>query len=101
MTNLKDIKFIYEAYLDIFNKKDTSEIDKQTLQKVLTHITSEKFKSFLNDKIKNATTKTDFYFIIQDIADQFSNFSGGVGKDSLPEDLAKEIHTLSKKYHMI
>lgn len=102
MNNSEDLILLNDAYLSIFNKRNTSEVDKQTLQKVLNYIPSDKFKSFLKNKIDNASTKRDFYFIIQDIADNFSNFSGGKGvKNSLPDELANEIQTMSKKYYMI
>jgi hypothetical protein len=91
------MKTLIEAYTQMVN----DNVEKEFLTKVVNFSNDEKFKNFMAIKINKANNKKDFYFIIQDIADHFPNFSGAKYSKipRLPENLAKHVEILSKKYN--
>lgn len=92
------MKELLEAAKNVLKEKKIDSLDLDFLTKVVSASNDDKFKKFMSTKIGTAVNTEHVHFIIQDIADHFGNFSGGINKPMLSKDDALHIQKLSKKY---
>jgi hypothetical protein len=92
------MKELLEAAKNVLEEKKIDSSDLDFLTKVVSASNDDKFKKFMSNKIGTAANTEHVHFIIQDIADHFGNFGGGINKPMLSKDDALHVQKLSKKY---